>query len=109
MEIFFKNKKMQKIFNDEKLLRKHFNKIADKIMLWMEVLVSAENLEQVPKLKPERCHELKGDRKGQFAVDLTSNYRLVFEPIEKFYKLDGGLDLSRITAIKIISVEDYHE
>ena len=45
-----------------------------------------------------------------FALDISKNYRLVFEPNHKPLpkNKDGGLDLTRITSIKILRVEDYH-
>jgi len=73
-------------------------------------LGAATCLAEVPAEKPDRRHELSHDRKGQFAVDITGNYRLVFEPNNNPIPLkkDGGLDLNRITKIKILEVEDYH-
>lgn len=59
---------------------------------------------------PGRCHELTGDRKGELAVDLRGPYRLVFEPADNPppVKEDGGLDWRRVTAVRILEVEDYH-
>lgn len=44
-----------------------------------------------------RCHQLKGNRKGQYAMDLIHPYRLVFEQI-------GNI----IQIAKVVSIEDYH-
>jgi proteic killer suppression protein len=76
----------------------------------MSVLRAAACLEEVPVGKPDRRHALSLNRKGQFAVDITENYRLIFEPNNNPLPLqkDGGLDLKRITDIKILEVEDYH-
>lgn len=111
MDIAYKTKKMSKIFNSEGTLVKEYGSgRAKKVMMRQDFLRAAANLAQVPTSPPTRRHELKGDRKNQFAVDLTGNYRLVFEPnhdpIPK--KEDGGLNLQAITAITILSVEDYH-
>lgn len=59
---------------------------------------------------PGGCHELHGDREGQLAVDVTRNYRLIFAPADDPppAKPDGGLGWSRVTAIEILEVEDYH-
>ena len=76
----------------------------------MAVLANAPNLATVPISKPERCHPLKGDRRGEYAVDLIHTRRLIFcpdhDPIPR--KEDGEIDLFRITAVKIVEVEDYH-
>jgi toxin HigB-1 len=80
------------------------------IMRRMSVLNAAPTLAEVPVTPPERRHELKGDRVGQFAVDVKQPYRLVFVPVGDPVPLreDGGYDLARITAIEILAVEDYH-
>lgn len=111
MNITFKNAKIQKVFNTEKLLNKKYGKNAKAIRLRMTVLSASDNLNDVPAVKPERCHQLKGDKKGTFAVDLRHPFRLVFEPNHQPVPLlrdDDGIDLSKITSITIISVEDYH-
>lgn len=110
MDITFKNNKLHKIFNTAKLLNKTYGKNAKFIMNRMAVLRAGINLSDIPVIKPERCHQLKGDRKGMFAVDLKQPHRLVFapnhEPVPKME--DGGIDLTKITSITIICVEDYH-
>ena len=79
-------------------------------MSWMAVLRAAPFLADVPVNKPERRHELTGNRRGTFAVDLKYPYRLVFEPAENPVprKDDGGIDLERVISIRILKVEDYH-
>ncbi len=82
---------------------------AKKIMARMQVLAVAPSLDAVPTYPPDRCHELKGNRRGQFAVDLVQR-RLVFRPDHSPVPMKGGgsVDKSRVTAIEILSVEDYH-
>jgi len=110
MRIAFKTKKLKKIFNSEKGLRREYGKLARPIMRRMAVLEAAETLIKVPHDPPNRKHELSGQRKGGFAVDLDRRYRLVFEPNHSPIprKEDGGIDLRRVTAIIIKGVEDYH-
>jgi proteic killer suppression protein len=52
----------------------------------------------------------QGKRKGQLSVDLDHPYRLIFvvnhDPVPVLP--DGGLDWSKVTAIKILGVEDTH-
>ena len=112
MDIIFKSKVLEKIFNSEKELLKNYGKEnSRKIMRRMTVLSAARNLFEVPHTPPDRRHQLVGTRKDQFAVDLHHPARLIFtpnhDPIPKLP--DGGYDLSNITAIKILDVEgDYH-
>lgn len=59
---------------------------------------------------PGRCHQLKGNRAEQFAIDLDGLHRLIFEPANTPVprKPDGGIDWTLVTAIEIVGVEDYH-
>jgi proteic killer suppression protein len=74
------------------------------------VLASAESLAMIPPTPPERLHQLQGQRQNQFAVDLVHPYRMVFEPDHEPIprKDDGGIDLTKVTAITFINVIDYH-
>ena len=111
MEISFKSRKLQKIFNREKgLNRVYGSNMAKKVKNRIALLDAAENLEDVPTISSCRCHELGQNRKGQFTVDLEHPYRLVFRPNHNPLprKADGGLDLRKITNIMILEVEDYH-
>lgn len=112
MDIDFKSKKMMKIFNLEERLRKEYGpEQARLIQRRMWVLRAAQTLLDVPADKPERRHQLKGDKKNQFAVDLKQPSRLIFEPNHNPIPRieDGSLDLGAITAIRILEIEeDYH-
>ena len=59
---------------------------------------------------PGRLHELKGDRKGQLSYDLDHPYRLIFVPAHEPVpsKQSGGMDWLRVTAVKILGIEDTH-
>lgn len=76
----------------------------------LAVLKNARTLADVPSTPPERCHPLKAEREGQYAVDLVHPRRLVFapshEPVPR--KDDGGIDLDKVASIIIIEVVDYH-
>lgn len=79
-------------------------------MMCLEVLGEAKNLASISTEPPLRRHLLRGDRSGQFAVDLDQSRRLVFKPNHDPIILteDGGIDVTQVTAIKIIEVIDYH-
>jgi len=76
----------------------------------LDELRDAANLAVLRLFPQVRCHELKGSREGTLAVDLDHPYRLIFEPANNPIprKIDGGLDWTSITVIKVLSVEDYH-
>ena len=111
MHITFKTNKLKKIFDSHKEIFRVYGEVRGKrIEHRMAVLRAAACLEEVPVEKPDRRHALSLNRKGQFAVDITENYRLIFEPNNNPLPLrkDGGLDLKKITDIKILEMEDYH-
>lgn len=112
MEIEFADPKMEKIFQDERKMLKAYGKArATKLQMRMAVLDGAASLADISRNRPERCHELIGNRKGQLTVDLEGPYRLVFEPTNepRPLKADGGLDWGRVTSIRILEIADTHE
>jgi plasmid maintenance system killer protein len=111
VDILFQDQKLAKMCNNESLLiRKHGPIRAKLLRRRLDECRAAENLEVLRSLPQVRCHELKGNREGTLAVDLDHPYRLIFEsannPIPR--KSDGGLDWTRVTAIRVLTVEDYH-
>ena len=68
-------------------------------------------LDDMRHLPAPRCHELRGNLSGKLSVDLGHPYRLIFEPANEPLptKADGGLDWSRVTAIRLLGIEDTHE
>jgi len=68
--------------NDERLLRRrHDPQPARQLRQQLDDRRAAPALE-VRRNLPGRCHELRGDRAGQLAVDLVHPYRLIFEPAD---------------------------
>ena len=111
MDITFRNRKLARIFNSERRLRKAYgDRRARTIMMRLAVLKSARTLSHVPTTPPERRHQLRGDRDEQYAVDLVHPYRLIFvpnhDPLPR--REDGGIDTDAVTAITIMEVADYH-
>ena len=80
------------------------------ILSRLSALSRADTLAMIPHTPPERLHLLTGRRQFQYAVDLAHPYRLIFSPAHTPIPLkeDGGIDLTRVTAITIITVIDYH-
>ena len=111
MDISFRTRKLERTFKTAEALQKAFGTRMAKVMMTrMAVLRAAGNLALVPATPPDRRHQLGGDRKEQFAVDLVNPYRLLFEanhePLPR--KDDGGIDTAQVTAITIREVVDYH-
>jgi len=101
LDIAFKNRKLEKTFNSEFDLQKAYGKpLARKIMMRLEVLGEAKNLASISTEPPHRSHLLRGDRSGQFAVDLDQSRRFVFKPNHDpiMRTEDGGIDVTQATA-----------
>ena len=113
MDIIFSSKKLQKQLSEAKVMVKvHGSRRTALLKVIMTQLRAAPNLGVFapPYSPPNRCHELKGNKKGQLSVDLDHPYRLLFEPINDPLPMrpEGGLDWLKVTAIQIRGVEDTH-
>lgn len=107
MDLQYKDKKLEKIFNSDKELSMAYGaQRAKKIKIRLAVLRNAKHLGLVPSERPERRHKLSGNRDGQWSVDLDGNFRLIFEPVTD--KNVNVIQLEEITVIRIIEVTDPH-
>lgn len=110
MEIRFINDKIQKLCEDQKIMKKKLgSSCANKLMVRLVDLYTAPT---VSELSPAgRPHPLKYDRQDQFALDLCKGKRLVFksinDPIPR--NVNGSVDWKRVTWIEIIFIGDYHD
>ena len=78
MEIKYKNKNLQKTCTNASAAdKKHGTELAYKIKQRINEISAAESVEQMIRFRIGRCHQLKGDRKNQYAVDLVQPHRLV--------------------------------
>ena len=110
MVIVFRSSKLGKLCNSLKKAQRAWGTRGGKlVMRRLDEIKAADNL-KILKAVHTRCHPLKGNRKGQWSVDLEHPYRLIFEPANEPLPLheDGGLDIERVTAVRIIAVEDTH-
>lgn len=110
MEISYKSRKLEKQLTDPKETTKSFGQFAVKIKMRLKNLKDADNLAILRTIPAARCHELTGDRKGELAVFVSGNYRMIFEPkhIPRPQKKDGDLNWEEVTKIQINEIDDYH-
>lgn len=111
MEISFATQKLQKLCNKASKLRGEFGpKCAEKIQRRLDELKAAECLEDLRNLPGRRCHELKADRDGQFAVNLEHPKRLIFVPDHEPFPVgtNGGIVWQQVTRVLVIEIVDYH-
>jgi plasmid maintenance system killer protein len=112
LDITFKSHKLEKEYNDLSLLVRHHGAVQAKLLRRrLDELRAVDSLKDMRSLPRPRCHELKGNLAGKLSVDLDGPYRLILEPANepKPLKDDGGLDWSRVTAVRVLGIEDTHE
>lgn len=82
---------------------RYFTKHAAGIINRLAELRVAENLAQIPSGPPPCRHKLT-NQSNQWAVRISKNYRLIFEPRGEY----DPNNTTTITEICIIKIEDYH-
>lgn len=116
MDISVSDNKLRSAIEDETACKRQYGSdMAKKIMLRLVALRAAESLADFwpPNSGPERCHELKGDRKGTFSANLKQPYRLLFKPntatpTPTSDQSDEQKRWKSITSIDILAIEDTH-
>lgn len=109
MKINFKDKKLREICEKQALAEKKLGAAcARKLRSRLGDLDAAERVTDLVAGNP---HPLKGDRQGQFALELAGGWRLVFSPdhLPCPIRLDGGIDWSQVTIVCIEYIGDYHD
>lgn len=111
MNITFANKKLESIANNDKLMLKELGKIRAKFFrLRLSQLKNAASLEDVRYLSGN-YHDLREDRKGQWACELDQPYRLIFRPqVSPIPINDHGQYLwIEILDVEVIEIVNYHK
>jgi len=115
MKIEVKDKKLKAALEDEALCQRRYGAdMAKKIGVRVASLAAAQSLHVFwpPFSRPERCHELQGDRKGTFSMDLVHPFRLLFKglaiPQLSPKETDEQARWKSIDAIEIVGIEDTH-
>lgn len=109
MEIRFKDKKVRELCEKQRVAQRELgDACARKLRARLDDLEAASSVRDLVAGNP---HPLKGDRKGQFALNLAGGYRLVFAPANDPCPThdDQSIDWSQVTIIRIEFIGDYHD
>jgi proteic killer suppression protein len=109
MDIEFSDSDIQALCEQQRvMLRKLGNICARKLRTRLADLQAAAN---VTELLTGHPHPLRGDRSGQFALDLAGGKRLVFEPanIPIPRREDNAIAWELVSKIRIVFIGDYHD
>lgn len=104
-------KPLAKLLSDQRTLAAKYGQRAKPLKLRLAVLRAAPSLDDVPRGPPERCHELTANRKGEFAVSIKDQWRLIFVPDHDPVPVrpDGGIDTKAVTDILVTEISDHYE
>ncbi|NLC09381.1 MAG: killer suppression protein HigA [Gammaproteobacteria bacterium] len=109
MKILFANKKVRELCEQQRVAeRKLGAACARKLRARLSDLEAASRVTDLVVGNP---HPLTGDRHGQFALNLSGGWRLVFSPANDPCptKDDGGIDWAQVTIVSIEFIGDYHD
>lgn len=109
MEIQFKDKKIRQLCEQQSLAERQLGAAcARKLRSRLGDLEAAKRVSDLVFGNP---HPLKGDRAGQFALDLAGGWRLVFSPANQPTPTlaNGSTDWTQVTIVCIEYIGDYHD
>ena len=104
MKITYSSNKLEKILTTPKLLKRYYSNDYTRLRNRLSELSAADSLADIPATPPPRRHKLNGDLSDRWGIDYSANDRIIVCPVGDF----DVNDLSTITEIKILSLEDYH-
>lgn len=107
MKVKTSSEKLGKMLADSRALQKKYGKqVATKVNQRYAELRGADNLSEISTNPPTRLHPLQGTMQDTYAIDLTSNVRMVV----KGYNDDGEQTTNRAEAVEVVIVDilDYH-
>lgn len=109
MEVRYKDKKIRELCEKQAVAEKKLGAAsARKLKVRLLALEAAACVTDLVAGNP---HPLKGDRLGQFALELAGGWRLVFAPADDPcpIRLDGSIEWSQVTIVSIEYIGDYHD
>ena len=81
MNISFRSSQLERAYRQSaQAVRRWGQAAARKYVIRVTQLLSARDWDDIRSLKALRAHPLKGDRKGQWAIDMNERWRLVVMP-----------------------------
>ena len=79
MDIAFRTSKLEKCYRSHaKAFRAWGSDVGRRYIQRINIIRTVRGVDELYRIPELKCHPLKGDRKGQYAVSLTGFYRLIF-------------------------------
>ncbi|MGO3183803.1 MAG: type II toxin-antitoxin system RelE/ParE family toxin [Aequorivita sp.] len=110
MDIEYKRNKLRKQFSNASEIKRHFGTNAKRISSRIDDIIAASNLRILAQIPAANCHSLTGNRKGQWAMNVSPNHRLIFEIPNNVTPLTENdlIEMELVTKICIVEIVDYH-
>lgn len=110
MDIYYGNNKLKKQLSSASEIKKAFGANAKRVIARMDDIAASPNLAVLMKIPAANCHPLKGNRTGEWALDISANHRMIFiianDPIPMLDDL--SVDTIMVTDISVCEIGDYH-
>jgi len=79
MDLEFRTRKLRKQYEDHRKAKEAYGKkVARRYIARVNIIKQVRDIEELRRLPALRCHQLTGDRQGQWALTLSGQYRLIF-------------------------------
>lgn len=79
MKVSFRSSKLQRAYEESaRAIRQFGPGVGRRYVQRIGIIKASRHLEDLKAQRPLRCHELQGKRAGQWAINLTDRYRLIF-------------------------------
>jgi len=79
VKVSFRTGKLQRAYEEsDRAIRAYGPEVGRRYVLRINIIKAARSLDDLKAQRPLRCHELQGTRAGQWAINLTDRYRLIF-------------------------------
>ncbi|MEU4709876.1 type II toxin-antitoxin system RelE/ParE family toxin [Nocardia salmonicida] len=102
MDVFYEDRKLEKLCTNEREMRKQRADIAPKLRLRINALATAETVGDLPTDDPlGDWHQLGANLDGLWAGKLSANYRLLIRP-------EGSEEPWSAVTVTVIDIDDYH-
>ena len=79
MEIAFRTRKLEREYQEHaRAVKSYGSEVARRYIQRINIIKQARDIEELMSLPAFRCHTLRGDYHGEYAIKLTGFYRLIF-------------------------------
>lgn len=88
MNVVFRTKQLEYCYKShQKAVRRYGPVVGKKYIQCVTTIQRVKDIRELTERAGLRCHILKGDREGQYAINITVRYRLIFSLQDALLKI----------------------